>query len=245
MSKNIEQIFVANPVSTISPTDLIYIGQSGTTDAAITGSNYAKQIQQSAFNFGADSGSTNLYAVTLSPAITSYTNGLIVMFLPNSNNTSASPTLSVNGLTPHTIASNLNGGSVLNTADLNQSLLAICQFNGNFWFLLNQANTIPTQTQVQQSSFNKGLDSGAADVYAVTLSPIPLSYINGLQVAFTPTHTSVTTTPTLNVNGLGAITMTSVKAGTALSAGAIATTQICLCVYSSAANKFLVITPAA
>ena len=47
MSANIEQIFITNPITTIGTTDLIYIGQGGTTDAAITGSNYAKQIQKS------------------------------------------------------------------------------------------------------------------------------------------------------------------------------------------------------
>lgn len=39
MSKNVEQIFVANPVTTINNNDLLYIGEAGTTDAAINGAN--------------------------------------------------------------------------------------------------------------------------------------------------------------------------------------------------------------
>ena len=42
MSANIEQIYVANPVSTIGTTDLLYVGQGGTADAAINGANFLK-----------------------------------------------------------------------------------------------------------------------------------------------------------------------------------------------------------
>ncbi len=40
MSANLEQIYVANPVSIINVNDLLYIGQHGTTDAAIRGSDF-------------------------------------------------------------------------------------------------------------------------------------------------------------------------------------------------------------
>ena len=40
MSKNVEQIFVANPVTTINNNDLLYIGEAGTVDAAINGTNF-------------------------------------------------------------------------------------------------------------------------------------------------------------------------------------------------------------
>lgn len=46
MSKNIEQIFVANPATTVGSTDLIYLGQGGTVDAAITGANFISQLNK-------------------------------------------------------------------------------------------------------------------------------------------------------------------------------------------------------
>lgn len=47
MSKNIHQIFVANPITSNTGTDLIYFGQSpygGTNDAAMTYTNFAAQF---------------------------------------------------------------------------------------------------------------------------------------------------------------------------------------------------------
>lgn len=48
-------------------------------------------------SFYSDSGSANAYAVTLIPAISSYTTGLRFLFKPSNSNTGAS-TINVNGL---------------------------------------------------------------------------------------------------------------------------------------------------
>jgi hypothetical protein len=62
------------------------------------------QVQQSAFNFAALGGSSNAFTVTLTPAVTALTDGMIVTFYSGAKfNTIAAPTLSVNGLTPVTI----------------------------------------------------------------------------------------------------------------------------------------------
>ena len=54
-------------------------------------------------------------------------------------------------------------------------------------------------------------DTGAADVYVVTLSGSPAAYYDGMRVSFRPSATSLTTTPTINVNGLGAKSISSAK----------------------------------
>jgi hypothetical protein len=68
-----------------------------------------------------------------------------------------------------------------------------------------------TNYQVQQQVFNYSLDSGVADAYVATLSPAPGSYTDGMLVALgNILNTSTgTVSPTLNVNGLGAINITT------------------------------------
>lgn len=44
MSKNLAQIYAANPVTTIGATDLLYVDVAGTTDAGINGANLVAQL---------------------------------------------------------------------------------------------------------------------------------------------------------------------------------------------------------
>ena len=99
-----------------------------------------------------------------------------------------------------------------------------------------------TPAQVQASSFTHGTDTGIADAYTVALSPAVTSYTDGLQVSFTPTHENATTTPTLALNGLAAKTI--VLSNGALSASDLTTSMIALCIYSTAAGAFVLLTPA-
>lgn len=101
---------------------------------------------------------------------------------------------------------------------------------------------LASSAQVQQASFNVGVDTGIADAYIVNLNPAVASLTNGLIVAFTPIHNNVTTTPTLVVNGSAAKTI--VLSNGAVQAGDIATTMISYCIYSVAATAFVLLTPA-
>src|SRR3990167_7658178 len=61
------------------------------------------QVQGSVFNFSASGGAADAYTVTLSPAPTAYTDGLLVTMTANHDNTTATPTLNVNALGAKTI----------------------------------------------------------------------------------------------------------------------------------------------
>ena len=277
----------------------------------------AAQVQQSAFNFGIDSGTSTAYAVTLTPAISAYTDGLLVAFLPTNTNTSITPTLDVNGKGAKQIFAPTDGFVFVGLGDISTSSLCYVQYdatrNGfvlldppvsttnaaqvlsgtNYWnafdegsaandyvvtldqfsafaplgleplfivmtatthsntgastmtitddvlgpwqivdpkgnalvggeillgksymfyfnqtayVLLNPSSTTGvTAQQVQQAAFNTGTDSGAADAYAVALSPAISSYTDGLLVSFVPANSSTTIHPTLNINGVGAV----------------------------------------
>lgn len=206
------------------------------------------QVQQLAFNYGTDTGTADNYIVDLTPAVTSLTDGLIVAFTPLNANTSGSPSITINGLTGNTIQNFDSNNQSLIAGQLSNTQLAFLMYSATagVFLLLNPAlSTYADSTFVQKSNYNRGADTGTADNYVVSVNPAIGFISNGTIVMFTPAHTSLTTTPTLNCSSDGPITMTSANASVPLSAGAIATTQLCMCVYSAAANKFLVLTPAA
>jgi hypothetical protein len=55
-----------------------------------------------------------------------------------------------------------------------------------------------------------GVDGGAADVYTLTPANALVAYSSKMLIEFTPIATNLTTTPTLNVSGLGAKTIKTV-----------------------------------
>ncbi|OPJ58427.1 NHL repeat-containing protein [Clostridium oryzae] len=59
--------------------------------------------------------------------------------------------------------------------------------------------------------------SGTSTAYTATLSPAPTAYVDGMNITIKP-HVDCGATPTLNVNGLGALTIVK-QDGTAIAAG--------------------------
>lgn len=80
------------------------------TDVAVgTGNKFITQtgLQHNAEKYAADAQANDTYVITLSPAPTSYTNGMVVYFYAKTINTGAA-TLNVNGLGAKTIVKHLN-----------------------------------------------------------------------------------------------------------------------------------------
>jgi hypothetical protein len=73
-------------------------------------------------------------------------------------------------------------------------------------------------------------DTGAANVMVATPVPCPISLVTGSRFEVLPGHANTTTTPTLNICGLGAKTIVKFNAG-ALSANDILTTSIVDVIY--------------
>ena len=61
---------------------------------------------------------------------------------------------------------------------------------------------------VQNEAYNTFVDSGVADVYAGDLSPAIVSYTDGLRVKMLTSNDNQTTTPTVNLNTIGAVPIT-------------------------------------
>lgn len=66
-----------------------------------------QEVQKGSIIYAADAGATDDYAITLTPAPSAYTTGMIVCFKANTANTTAC-TLNVNGLGAKTIKKNVS-----------------------------------------------------------------------------------------------------------------------------------------
>lgn len=107
------------------------------TDVAVgTGNRYVTQtgLQHGAELFAADTGSTDDYVITLSPAPTSYTSGMVFRFKANTSNTGAT-TLNVNGLGARTIRRDV--GENLQNNDIIANQIVSVIFDGTNLQLLS------------------------------------------------------------------------------------------------------------
>jgi hypothetical protein len=97
-------------------------------------------------------------------------------------------------------------------------------------------------TAVQQQSYTYAADTGSLDAFVVTLSPAPSAYNPAMVVTFKAANT-INGSSTLNVNGLGAVTIYKQNGASALASGDITAGQIVSVVYDG--SHFQMISPVA
>lgn len=104
------------------------------------------------------------------------------------------------------------------------------------------SNTFVTQKGLQIQAEQYAASAAGTDTYAVTLSPVPAAYVNGMAVRF-KADVANTGAATLNVNSLGAIAIVT-SVGTALATGDIVANQIVQVIYNSTGPVFELVNPA-
>lgn len=327
MSKNLDQIYIANPITTNASTDLMYFMQSPYTpgtDAGMTYSNFASQfgapyiaaaltetddtnvtltlggtpsiallqavsitagwtgtlsgarggtgvantgltIDLSSGSVGkvltSDSsgnatwqasgggggsipyvvagGTPNALTLTYSPAISSYTDGLILSFRTGASANSGAVTLNANGLGAVALVTENNTAFVGAELAANGSYIAI--YNASFSKFVLQSYVTATAIQNMQYSF--AVATGSSNAYAITVSPAPSAYKVGQIFVFTANFTN-TGIATININGLGAIQLAyEAASGLAIQvpAGGIVSGRTYVIVKDSA--RFVVLNP--
>ena len=108
-------------------------------------------VQNEAYVFGADTGSANAYAVSLTPAPSAYAAGMVVVFQAANGNTSAS-TLNVNGLGTKAIKRNATAALVSGDIVANQLVVAI--YDGtNFQLVASAPNNNSSTTVVLSGGY--------------------------------------------------------------------------------------------
>ena len=207
---------------------------SSVSSAGVTG----QQVQQSAFNVGTDTGIADAYVVALTPAVTSYTPGMLISFIALNQNATTSPTIDAGA---GAISVQLVNHSSINVNDISNSFINYCQYSNGVWVLLNPQVSFTESTVVQINGFNYGYyDSGTADNYQLNLSPTP-QMIAGTSVIFFPNNNSLTTSPTINLNSTGALFVVGPD-GNSLSIGDFNTSLQAVCYFDGA--RFLLLNPA-
>jgi hypothetical protein len=103
-------------------------------------------IQSGSANFAIDTGSVNAYAASLTPAISSYSQGLPCNILISHTNTSTSCTLNLNSLGTKSIK--LTNGSNIKIGDLLINMIAQFQYDGTNFQLLNPATLLSNSSFV-------------------------------------------------------------------------------------------------
>jgi hypothetical protein len=191
---------------------------------------------------GDDVGAANAYAVTLSPVpvLIEY---FIVVFKAANSNTGAS-TLALNGGTA--IAIKKQGSIALGPGDIVAGQIIEVVYDGTNWQLISasgftgtiaesQVTNLVTDlaakaavTGIQQEAYTYAADTGAANAYAVSLSPSP-TIVAGSKVIFKAANAN-TGASTLAVNGGSPIAIKK-QGSTALASGDIAAGQIVVAVY--------------
>ena len=141
--------------------------------------------QENAYNFAIDSGSVNALAVELLPAPQNITAGAFPVFIQLLNTNTGAVTISINSSSTIPVLS--MQGNPLIGGEMVLNYISYLLYNPEQSAFILQNSALPsgvTPTQVQQSIFNTGTDTGVADAYVVALSPVAASYTEGMIVSF-------------------------------------------------------------
>lgn len=177
-------------------------------------------------DYAADAGANDTYAVTITPAATAYTTGMVVEFKANTANTGAC-TLNVNSLG----AKSLKVNKDLDPQDgyIKAGAIVLAVYDGTN-FQIQSVSGKPSVSQSGEEIY--GASSSGNDTYAITVAPAPSAYVTGQRFFFKP-DTANTGATTLNVNSLGAKTIKKFANGSAvdLSTGDISANQPVTVIY--------------
>lgn len=156
-------------------------------------------IQANSYTYCADTtSSTTTYACSLSPALASYSTGMVITFKPATTSTGAS-TINVNSNGAKSITSSVGGALV--AGDLVAGVIYSLEYDGTNFRKIEANATVARQ---QAGAYLYCADAaGSATTYTCSLSPALTAYTTGMQLTFVPGTTN-SGASTLNVNGLGA-----------------------------------------
>lgn len=205
------------------------------------GSVTQDEVQQSAFNFATTTGSDDAFVVTLSPAPTELTNGLLITMSSGSlQNLTSSPTLQVNSLAAKPISTFAGAPA---PGDIQQGLVYLFIYNGaaEEFELINPTTTTADTFAVQGNVYNYALDSGTANAYIGNVLPVSdNAQIGGFSVLLNAIHTN-TGASTLTVNSQEAPIVN--QYGNALTGGEIVANSLVTLVYSDHYDSYMLVTP--
>ena len=179
---------------------------------------------------GVAGGTVDAITASVTPAPASLTNNLTVWIETAGANTTTTPTFNLNGLGAKTIVK--WGSTALVAGDIraaNDRMILVYDDSLDKWVLLNPASP-PAIPGIQSGQYVYSAGAGT-DTYTATLVPAITAYTTGMKMLILFTNANTVTTPTLNVNSLGAKTIKR-QTGTALVVGDIQASWLALIEYN-------------
>ena len=201
--------------------------------------------------YAVDTGTQNAMVVTLSPAPTSYVDGMRILVKIANTNTSSTITINVNGLGSKNIFDSRMSYLSLGDMAANKTYELIYNAASSCFCLAGSAMNAykvsgytVAQIATQSTDYTRVpeyvLDTGAPDALVVTLSPAPTSYVDGMLINVMVKYSNTSISPQINVNGLGAKTICNSRGGT-LSVGDLRSACTYSFIYASYFASFILI----
>ncbi len=180
--------------------------------------------------YAADAEASDAYVITLDPVPLAYTEGMVLNFKANTANTGGA-TLNVNSLGVKNILK--QNDQALATGDIEAGQIVTVVYDGVSFQMQSQLAQAPVNPYavLQDGSPVYAVDSVGTDAYAITLSPAPAAYTDGMSITF-KAGTVNTDAATLDVNALGAVAIKKLN-DQDLSSGDIEAGQIVTVIYDS------------
>lgn len=192
------------------------------------------ELQVQPGNYGVDSGSANALAVNfpVTPSSMAAIVGAPLRIKKSGSANTGAATLAVNGYSPVSIT--YADGSAIGAGALPANGTFEVIFDGTAAVLQTAASSSGvSSSQLQQQPGNYGVDTGTANALSITLTPAPASYaaMVGMPVRILKGGSNNSAGCSLNVNGLGAVTITHGD-GSSLASGELPANGVLSVVYS-------------
>lgn len=220
---------VSDASTTVKGVSKLSVAALLSTNPIVVGDNDTRLPQNA---YGADSGTANVYAITLTPAPSAYTAGQLFVFKAAHTNTGIS-TLNVNSLGAKTIK--MASGTDLTASTILVGQMVLVEYDGtNFQLMSDQGNAaVPlfggtgADGALTATSGNTNVDCGAAQFVVKNYTSISITGTGS--VTFTNPHANGTTiivksqgnvtltsstTPMLSALGMGSVGGAAVSTGT-------------------------------
>lgn len=210
----------AGAISTTKGTNIRLVGQvpSGSTTDLVT--NFAAgdpniATTDSSKVYAADSGSSNAFVITLTPAISGYKTGQVFFFKAGFTNTGAA-TLAVNGLSAIAIKKAVS--TALVSGDIASGQLVEVQYDGTNFQLLSQSSILPQSAKAGGTGSDGALSitSGTTTISASSAAYVEKNYtsvsITGTGNLAFSTPATAGTTVAIFIQGGATITTSSTHA---------------------------------
>lgn len=192
---------------------------------------------------GVAGGTVDVITTTVSPAPASLTNNLTMMIEAAGANATTTPSFNPNGLGAKTIVKGSDAALVPgDIVGVNFRMHLVFDAGLDKWVLLNPGD-IPSKIGIRDGVYDFAADTGVADAYLVALDPPVTVYTQGMEFRCLITNANLTTTPTINVNGLAVRTIARAD-GSALLAGDLPAGYIASFIYDTVSPFFHLQNPA-